>query len=72
MTANVGSFDRIARLVIGALLVIWPWLGHGMMMGVGGPLRWIGLIAGIVLIVTALMGTCPIYRLMGVNTCKVK
>jgi Protein of unknown function (DUF2892) len=72
MTANVGSFDRIARLVIGALLVIWPWLGHGMMMGVDGPLRWIGLIAGIVLIVTALMGTCPIYRLMGVNTYKVK
>jgi Protein of unknown function (DUF2892) len=43
-----------------------------MMMGVGGPLRWIGLLAGIVLIVTALIGTCPIYRLLGVNTGKVK
>ena len=72
MTANVGNFDRIARLVIGALLVAWPWLGHGMMMGAGGPLRWIGLVAGIVLILTALSGTCPAYRLMGVNTCKVK
>jgi Protein of unknown function (DUF2892) len=72
MIANVGSFDRLARLVIGALLVAWPWLGHGMMMATGGPLRWIGLIAGIVLIVTALLGTCPIYRLIGVNTCKVK
>jgi hypothetical protein len=72
MTANVGNFDRLARLVIGALLVAWPWFGNGMMMTTGGPLRWIGLIAGIVLIVTALMGTCPLYRLMGVNTCKVK
>ena len=71
MTANVGNFDRIARLVIGALLIAWPWLGHDMMMATGGPLRWIGLVAGIVLIVTALMGTCPAYRLFGVNTCKV-
>jgi hypothetical protein len=72
MIANVGSFDRLARLVIGALLVAWPWLGNGMMMAAGGPLRWIGLTVGIVLILTALAGTCPAYRLIGVNTCKVK
>jgi Protein of unknown function (DUF2892) len=72
MIANVGNFDRLARLVIGALLVVWPFLGHGMMMATGGPLRWIGLVVGIVLIVTALARKCPAYSLIGVNTCKVK
>ena len=72
MIANVGNIDRLTRLLIGALLVAWPWLGQGMMMGASGPLRWVGLIAGLVLIGTAIVGTCPIYRLLGVNTCKVK
>ncbi|WP_458792877.1 YgaP family membrane protein [Yoonia sp. MH D7] len=62
MIKNIGSLDRIARLVIGALLIILTLTGT---IGVWG---WLGII----LIATALLNFCPLYRLVGVNTCKTK
>ncbi len=72
MNSNVGSVDRIIRIVIGAILVGWPWIGRGMALGMGGPLHWIAIIVGVTLIATAIFGTCPIYSILGVNTCKLK
>ncbi len=57
---NVGSTDKIARLVIGALLIVLALTGT---IGVWG---WLGLI----LVGTALLNFCPIYRVLGMNTCK--
>ncbi|MCO4843783.1 MAG: DUF2892 domain-containing protein [Yoonia sp.] len=61
MIKNVGSPDRIARLVIGALLVLLALTGT---IGVWG---WIG----VVLIATAVLNFCPLYRILGINTCKL-
>jgi hypothetical protein len=72
MNSNVGSADRLIRLIVGALLISWPWIGRGMAFGMGGLLHWIAIVIGAILIVTALLGTCPLYRLVGVNTCKLK
>jgi hypothetical protein len=58
-TNNMGRPDRIARLVIGALLVVLTLAGT---IGVWG---WLG----IVLIATAALNFCPLYTLLGVNTC---
>lgn len=65
MTANVGGADRIIRIIIG-LVLLWyallaPATGY----------NWIGWI-GIVPTLTALLGYCPLYSVLGVSTCPVK
>ena len=60
MTKNIGSADRIARLALGIFLVVLALTGT---IGVWG---WLGLI----FIVTAFMNFCPIYKVIGVKTCK--
>lgn len=58
MKTNVGGFDKWARVVIGAVLIGWALTG--------GPWwAWIGVVP----LVTGLFGFCPLYRLLGVNTC---
>ncbi len=60
MKANVGSADRAIRLVLGLILVSgYFWLS--------GAARWFALV-GLVLIVTAGLGFCPLYTLLGINT----
>jgi len=55
---NTGKLDRIIRVIVGALLV------GNVFAGLQTPAGWIGLI----LIVTGLFGTCPVYSLLGINT----
>lgn len=66
MTTNVGSTDKIIRIGLAAVAALIAVLtGAGT---VGGILLFV--VAG-VLLVTALVGFCPLYRLFGVNSCKV-
>jgi membrane-bound ClpP family serine protease len=66
MTANVGSLDRIIRTIIGlaciALVFIGPFAGTGWE-------RIAFAIVGIVLILTSAIQFCPLYRMMGIQTC---
>jgi hypothetical protein len=59
MTRNVGGIDRILRIVVGVALIG---------LALSGTIGWWGFI-GIVPIGTALIGFCPIYPLLGLNTC---
>ena len=59
MNRNIGSLDRILRIIAGLVLLA---------LGAFGPLGWWGAI-GIVPIATALIGLCPAYPLLGINTC---
>jgi hypothetical protein len=63
MTANVGTFDRIARIIIGLALIAFA-LGY---IAPGTSWSWVGWI-GVVPILTALFGTCPAYSLFGMST----
>lgn len=65
MTRNVGSIDRIVRIVIG-LGLLWYAL-YATPTGY----NWIGWI-GVVPIITALIGNCPLYSILGVTTCPAK
>jgi len=59
---NVGNVDKIVRYIIGiALLSIYFILQ--------GNLKYLGLI-GLVPILTAIFGFCPLYALFGIKTCK--
>lgn len=63
MTINMGSFDRLARLIVGAALIAFA-LGY-IAPGTGWNLvGWIGVVP----ILTALFGTCPAYSLLGWST----
>lgn len=65
MPKNVGTLDRLVRILVGLGLLAfalrfgfpdtqWNWLG------------WIGLVP----LFTAVVGFCPAYRLLGISTCK--
>lgn len=67
MARNVGSVDRILRIIFGLVLIAyaipigfsqtgWNWVG------------WIGVVP----ILTAVFSTCPAYSILGISTCPVK
>ncbi len=68
-TANVGTVDRILRLVIGAVLLASPWIIQSQIWQ-NAFVMWAVPVIGAVLIATALFRICPLYRLVGANTCK--
>jgi hypothetical protein len=70
MRTNVGTPDRIARLVLGAALVLLPLLS-GLALFANPVWLWASIVVGAVLIITALLRFCPLYAILGVSTCKV-
>ncbi|SOH93824.1 Protein of unknown function [Monaibacterium marinum] len=70
MTLNIGRFDRIIRVVLGAFLIIAPLTG-GISLYQSTLLAIISAVVGVVLIATAAFRFCPLYRMIGIRTCKV-
>ncbi len=66
LKTNVGSIDRILRIAIGAALLVWFFLDQST-----GFAHYIKLI-GIVPLLTGLMSSCPLYSVLGLNTCPMK
>ena len=64
MENNVGGVDKVIRVVVGLALLSLLFI-------LEGNARWWGLI-GIGPILTVVIGWCPAYTLIGVNTCKTK
>ena len=62
MKSNVGGIDKIARIVVGALLILLALIGT---IGAWG---WIGVVP----LATGLFNFCPAYSLFGISTCKTK
>lgn len=67
--ANVGSIDRIIRLIVGALLIAAPYFTSFALWS-SGAARILIPVVGLVLITTALLRFCPAYRIIGASTCK--
>lgn len=64
-TKNVGSIDRVVRIVIGLALLA------GFFLNADSAYRWLYLI-GLVPLATGIFGSCAIYSLIGINTCSVR
>ncbi|RYG92040.1 DUF2892 domain-containing protein [Loktanella sp. IMCC34160] len=62
---NEGNIDRILRVVLGAALIL------GYFMNSDGAYSWLYLL-GIIPLVTGLIGSCPIYTMLGISTCPMK
>lgn len=56
---NVGGFDRFARIIVGIALIILSYTGY---IGTWGYI-------GIIPLITGLFSRCPLYSLIGLNTC---
>lgn len=62
MKCNVGTVDKVIRIILGLALISLVFVGPQT------PWGWIGLIP----LVTGLVGFCPLYALLGLNTCQSK
>ncbi len=62
---NVGSTDRIIRLVLGAVLVIGFF-------ALSGTAAWVSLVLGVVALATGALSSCGLYSLFGMNTCSTE
>jgi hypothetical protein len=61
MEKNVGGIDKTIRVIVGVIIIALGVVYNS----------WWGAI-GLIPIATALVGWCPPYALLGINTCKHK
>jgi len=61
MKSNVGLVDKAVRIIAGLALLAWAIWGEGAWHRLG--------FIGIVPILTALVGFCPLYTVLGIRTC---
>ena len=67
MKKNMGSTDKIIRLILAAVFAVLFFTGT-----VTGLLGFVLLALGAIFVLTSLVGFCPIYALVGLNTCPVE
>ena len=60
MTPNIGSLDRVLRILVGLGLISLVFVGPHT------PWGWLGLVP----IASAVIRFCPAYRLLGIKTCR--
>lgn len=61
MKKNVGGIDRTIRIIAGLAIIGWGVYAQ----------NWWGAI-GLIPLMTALIGWCPAYAILGMSTCKIK
>ena len=62
MSRNEGTIDRALRIILGLVLLSLVFVGPQTMWG----------LIGIIPLATGLMGYCPLYQIVGLNTCPMK
>jgi hypothetical protein len=67
MKANMGSTDKMVRIILAIVIAILFFTNV-----ISGVLGTILLILAVVLVLTALLGFCPLYALLGFRTNKIK
>ena len=66
MQKNLGKLDKVIRFLLAAVLVVLYSFGI-----VEGILGVIALVVAGVLVITSLITFCPLYRVLGISTCKI-
>ena len=62
MKTNAGKIDRVVRVIVGLVLIALVFVGPQTVWG------WIGLVP----LATGLIGFCPLYAILGINTCPLR
>lgn len=63
----MGNADRIIRVLIAAIIAVLYITNT-----VTGTLAYVLLALGGIFLLTSLVGSCPLYSLFGISTCKLK
>jgi hypothetical protein len=67
MKKNVGNIDKVIRVLAAVVFGVLYFTGT-----VTGTLGLVLLVLGVVFLATSAMGFCPIYAIVGMNTCPIK
>ncbi len=67
MKKNMGGTDRIVRLVVAAIIGVLYFTNV-----IEGTLAYIFMTLAAVFVITSFISFCPLYSIVGLNTCKVK
>lgn len=67
MKKNMGSADRIVRIIIAALIAVLYFTNT-----ISGTLGIVLLVLAGVFVLTSLISSCPLYSIVGISTCPVK
>ena len=67
MTKNMGSADRIIRVIIAAIVGILYFTGT-----ISGTLGMVLMVLAGVFVLTSVISFCPLYAPFGIKTCKIK
>lgn len=62
LTRNVGTIDRVARALLGVVILAFAFTGPKSAWGY----------LGFIPLLTAALGTCPLYTVLGINSCGVR
>ncbi len=69
MTLNVGTIDRAVRFFVGLALIIAP-LANVLGIWSSDISAYATMAVGAILIITAIVRFCPLYRIFGISSCK--
>lgn len=62
LKTNEGTVDRFLRVTVGIVLIALVFVGPKT------PWGWLGIVP----LATGLLGSCPLYSVLGINTCGLK
>lgn len=64
--ANVGSADRMIRLVLGVIFAVIPFVVSGV--SPGSTLGIVSFVAAAIMVITATVKFCPVYGILGLRS----
>jgi len=67
MKKNMGGLDKAIRLVVAVVLAVLYFTNT-----ITGTFALVAVIAAAIFTLTSIISFCPLYTLLGINTCKVK
>jgi hypothetical protein len=67
MTVNMGAMDKSIRVIIALAIAILYFMGL-----IKGTMATVLILLAIIFVLTSLVSFCPLYTMLGINTCKLK
>ncbi len=67
MKINVGSVDKVIRIIIAIVAIYVAYTGM-----VASPWSFVLYAVAAIMVLTALAGRCPLFSIFGISSCKVK
>ena len=67
MKKNMGGTDRVIRIFIAIVVIVLFWQGI-----ISGTLGYVLLALSAIFVLTSFISFCPLYTLLGLNTCPRK